>query len=114
MPSQDNLKSKQELKFSRYTRYVDNSLLIFNSDSKLQFLSQGLNCFHPNSKFTHELESAFRLNYLEFWIYRKDKFQTTIYRNRSAIHQQSGDSHISKGNIWKTSFFEPKKFVLIL
>lgn len=46
-----SLLSKPELKFVRYARYVDDEFFIYNSDSELDFLLQGLNSFRPYLKF---------------------------------------------------------------
>lgn len=50
-----SLLSKRKLKFIMYTRFVNDGLLIYNSDCELDYFLQDLHSFHPKSKFTIEL-----------------------------------------------------------
>lgn len=89
-----SLLSKPELRFF-LRRYVDDELLIYNSETKLDFLLKGLNSFHPTLPFPHEFEKDGRLIHLDLLIFRKNnKFQTVVYKKPLVsmvyTHQHSG------------------------
>jgi len=77
-------------KIISYLRYVDNILLIFDSNhTNIQNILDNFNAIHPNLKFTAETETNNKINYLDItmhktptnWkisIYRKPTFTDTV------------------------------------
>ncbi|KAG1682668.1 hypothetical protein GQR58_010742 [Nymphon striatum] len=63
-----------------YRRYVDDTFLLFKSESHTtQFLNY-LNTKHPNIKFTMEKESQNNISFLDINIHKALNFQTSIHR----------------------------------
>ena len=67
-----------------YRRYVDDTFLMFHSESQIpQFLSY-LNQQHPNIKFTSETEENNQISFLDINIVKEqDRFATSIYRKKT-------------------------------
>jgi len=64
-----------------YTRYVDDTFLIFKGEDNVSHFLEFVNGLHPNIKFTFEMENTNKLSFLDVLIERiKDKYQTRIYR----------------------------------
>ena len=70
-----------EFKPVLYKRYVDDTFLLFNSDSHVDLFFNYLNSRHPNISFTCDSEINEVLPFLDIKIKREtDKFTTSIYR----------------------------------
>ena len=64
-----------------YRRYVDDSFLLFSSDSHMDLFLEYLNSQHPNISFTFETENNSILPFLDIKIKRNPvNFETSIYR----------------------------------
>ena len=64
-----------------YRRYVDDSLILFNSEQHVDLFLEYLNSQHPNISFTSEKEVNGSLPFLDIQIQSKDDhFTTSIYR----------------------------------
>ena len=64
-----------------YRRYVDDSLILFNSEQHVDLFLEYLNSQHPNISFTSEKEVNGSLPFLDIQIQTKDDhFTTSIYR----------------------------------
>ena len=63
-----------------WSRYVDDTIGIVKNDS-IDHIINTLNSFHPNIQFTHETETANKINFLDVMIIRNNNtLSTTIYR----------------------------------
>jgi len=69
-------------KITGYFRYVDDILLIYYPDhTNIQDITDDFNSLHPNLKFTNELETNNKLNYLDITNHRTPTgWKTSIYR----------------------------------
>jgi len=69
-------------KIARYFHYVDDILLIYDPDhTNIQDITNNFNFLHPNLKFTTELETNNKLNYLDITIHRTPTgWKISIYR----------------------------------
>jgi len=69
-------------KITGYFRYVDDILLLYDPDhTNIQDITHDFNSLHPNLKFTNELETNNKLNYLGITIHRTPTgWKTSIYR----------------------------------
>jgi len=69
-------------KIAGYFRYVDDILLIYDPDhTNIQGITNDFNYLHPNLKFTTELETNNKLNYLDITIHRTPTgWKTSTYR----------------------------------
>jgi len=69
-------------KIAGYFRYVDDILLIYDPDhTNIQGITNDFNYLHPNLKFTTELETNNKLNYLDITIHRTTTgWKTSTYR----------------------------------
>jgi len=69
-------------KIAGYFRYVDDILLIYDSDhTNIQDIANDFNSLHPNLKFTTETETNNKLNYLDITVHRTHTgWKTSIYR----------------------------------
>jgi len=69
-------------KIAGYFRYVDDILLIYDPDyTNIQDITNDFNPLHPNLKFTTELETNNKLNYLDITTHRTPTgWQISIYR----------------------------------
>ena len=90
-------KLNSHLRFRK--RYVDDTLTIVKGS--INHVLQQLNSFHPNIRFTFEIESSGRIPFLDILIIRKkSSIEITVYR-------KSTDTDISlswfsfAANIWK-------------
>ena len=64
-----------------YRRYVDDSFLLFTSDTHMDLFLNYLNSQHPNISFTFETEDNSILPFLDIKIQRNsENFETSIYR----------------------------------
>ena len=72
----------QKHKIINYCRYVDDILLIFDSNqSNIQMIQDDFNNIHPKLQFTSETERDHTLNYLDISIHRTPTgIRTAIYR----------------------------------
>jgi len=72
----------EKYKIAGYFRNVDDILLIYNPDhTNIQDITNDFNSLHPNLKFTTELETNNKLNYLDTTIHRTPTgWKTSIYR----------------------------------
>ena len=71
----------QEFKPVLYRRYVDDTFLLFKSDSHIELFLNYLNSQHPNISFTCDSEINEILPFLDIKIKREtNKFVTSIYR----------------------------------
>jgi len=72
----------EKQKIAGYFRYVDEILLIYDPDhANIQDITNEFNSLHPNLKFTTELETNNKLNYLNITIHRTPTgWKTSIYR----------------------------------
>jgi hypothetical protein len=69
-------------KIIKYFRYVDDILLIYDSDhTDTQKILNDFNAVHPKLNFTAEAESDYKINYLDVTIHRTPiGWKTAIYR----------------------------------
>ena len=69
-------------KIVNYLCYVDDILMIFNSNhTNIQTILAEFNAIHPRLKFTAEIETDYKINYLEVTIHRTTtNWRTSIYR----------------------------------
>lgn len=66
---------------SYYYRYVDDTFLLFKSQSHIKQFLDFINSKHPNIKFTCEYEKENKLSFLDVSISRKDNnFVTSVFR----------------------------------
>ena len=64
-----------------YRRYVDDTFLLFNSDTHIELFLNYLNSKHPNIEFTVDKEQDRILPFLDVKVQRSDnEFVTSIYR----------------------------------
>ena len=72
----------QKHKIVNYCRYVDDILLIFDSNhTNIQMIQDDFNNLHPNLQFTAEIERDHTLSYLDISIHRTStSIRTAIYR----------------------------------
>ena len=64
-----------------YRRYVDDTLLLFRSHEHIEKFRACLNCQHPNTKFTSEIEENNCMSFLDIKITRElNSFSTSVYR----------------------------------
>jgi hypothetical protein len=62
----------QRLKLVNYFRYVDDSLIIFDSQhTDINTIVNEFNTLHPKIKFTEKAEEHNKINYLDITIHRK-------------------------------------------
>lgn len=67
------------LRYARYVNYIDDTIFVYICDSELNFLFRGLNSFHPNLKFTHELEKSGKFSLLDLLLYRMNNDSELLY-----------------------------------
>ena len=71
----------QNFKPLLYRRYVDDTFMLFRERSHIPLFLNYLNQQHPNIKFTHEIESNDKLNFLDVTVEKYDNnFKTAVYR----------------------------------
>ena len=64
-----------------YTRFVDDTFLLFRSKEHIEKFRLYLNCQHPNIKFTSEIEESNSISFLDIKINRdNNRFLTSVYR----------------------------------
>jgi len=89
-------KNKYLKKIIFYFRYVDDIIVLFNSNSRqLTLLNKYLNSVHSNLKFTLEEEANNRLNYLDLTIMKcNNSLKFKIYRKPTTTSQTiNNNSH---------------------
>ena len=70
----------QNFKPLLYRRYVDDTFMLFRERSHIPLFLNYLNQQHPNIKFTHEIETNDKLNFLDVTVEKYDNFKTAVYR----------------------------------
>jgi hypothetical protein len=83
----DNNPSHEKILF--YFRYVDDTLVLFDGNARqLQILNKYLNGLAPKLKFTLEIESNHKINFLDITIQKQDnKFKYSVYRKPTTTDQ---------------------------
>ena len=71
-------------KISLWQRYVDDTFTFIRKD-QIDYVKNVLNNFHPDIKFTHEMESSKIISFLDVCIERLDsgQFHTKVYRKKT-------------------------------
>lgn len=82
-------KNKVKDKILFYHRYVDDTLLLFNGNTRqLDKLHNHLNSISPKLKFTLEVEQSNRINFLDLTLEKaKNKLEFSIYRKPTTSTQ---------------------------
>ena len=67
-----------------WRRYVDDTFTSVK-EASITFVLEQLNSYHPNLKFTYELENAGKLSFLDILVIRQsnNKFETTVCRKNT-------------------------------
>ena len=74
-------KCRVEFKPVIYTRFVDDTFLLYRSKEHIGKFGLYLNCQHPNIKFTSEIEENNSISFLDIKINRdNNRFLTSVYR----------------------------------
>ena len=75
-----------EFKPSFYRRYIDDTFLLFKSASHIPKFLHYLNSKHSSIKFTCDVETNSKLNFLDILIHNnQNKFETSVYRKPTFI-----------------------------
>ena len=71
---------------AHWKRYVDNTHAYIDP-SKIEFVLEKLNSYHPNFQFTFEIEENQKIKFLDVLITRArdDKLETTVFRKETNI-----------------------------
>ena len=73
-----------DIKLALYQRYVDDTFVLFKTESDVGRFLNYLNQKHPNMKFTGEVEKDNRLPFLGTTVFRNgNAFETTVYRKET-------------------------------
>ena len=69
---------------AHWKRYVDNTHAYIDT-SKIEFVLEKLNSYHPNIQFTHEIEENQKITFLDVLITRTrdNKLETTVFRKET-------------------------------
>ena len=71
-----------------YTRYVDDTFVLFNTLTQATEFLDYINNLHPNISFTMETEHNSSLNFLDVLVTRQDgTFHTSVFRKRTFTGQ---------------------------
>ena len=70
----------KEFKPIFYKRYIDDIFLLFTEPSHVNKFYEYMNNRHSNIKFSKEVESNNKLNFLDVTIHRNDFFSTSVFR----------------------------------
>ena len=69
---------------AHWKRYVDDTYAYIDP-SKIEFVLEKLNSYHPNIQFTHEIEENQKITFLDVLIIRTrdNKLETTVFRKET-------------------------------